>query len=294
MLAPALALLAFGAQNSTPAIDAGSVYGMKTYTTNPEFGFLPDKYVLGFAPTDMESMTMAVKRGQTELTKGSFYPTDTPYNAFKVLRYQAEPTIQIAEPGDYVIEFQYKGQAVSSFPFKLEKKTSGDEFNSTVRWDFITPMDRAAAISFSDSEPDAQCWLSAFLSPLREGIPLKTSVTATLSHGGKVVANTLPHMLHEGHNTRFGTKLFVPGGRTPFTKAALQKLSGTVTGKIASSSKTLRTFTWNVSDGKVQLHPRSASSYSPRADYWIPRRLAAAAEGRQFYHLEQQHWAVSP
>lgn len=129
---------------------------------------------------------MAVKKGAAEITKGGFYPTDT----FIVLRFQAEPIVQLAEPGDYVIKFQYKGQAVSSFPF-------------------------------------------------REGIPLKTSITATLSHGGKVVANTLPHTLHEGHNTRFGTKLFVPGGRTPFTKVDLQKLNGAVTWKIASASKTL-------------------------------------------------------
>lgn len=279
-------------QGPLPAVDPSSVYGMKTYTTNPEFGFLPDKFVVGFAPANIESLTMHVLKGADSKAAGGFYATETPYPAFRVLRFQPMPTIQLSEPGEYVIEFRMGDQAVTRLPFRIERKQSGDEFNPIVSWEFHTPVDKAGNLTFSNTD-DSQVWLNAWLAPGREGVAMRTTATIKLSHGGKVVAEALPFMFQEPQNARRGFKLFKPGGRTPFKKSDLLGLSGQVTGTIAISGKTLRTFTWNVSGGRIQPHARSASDFTPRSDYWIPRRLAAGAEGYQFFHLEEQYWAIS-
>ncbi|MCC7435561.1 MAG: hypothetical protein IT363_12820 [Methanoregulaceae archaeon] len=279
-------------QSPLPAIDPSSVYGMKTYTTNPSFGFLPDKFAVGFAPADIDRLTMHVLKGSEPKAEGGFYATDTPYPAFKMLRFQPMPTIELAEPGEYVIEFRYGGAAVTRLPFRIEKKQTGDEFNPVVSWEFHTPVDKAGNLTFSNAD-DGQVWLNAWLAPAREGIAMRSSATIRLSHGGKVVAEALPFMFQEPQNARRGFKLFKPGGRTPFKKSDLAGLSGAVTGTISLPAKTLRTFAWTVNGGKVQPHPRSASDHSPRTDYWIPRRLAGSAEGYQFFHLEEQYWAIS-
>lgn len=279
-------------QSPLPAIDPSSVYGMKTFTTNPEFGFLPDKLVVGFAPSNMDDLTMHVLKGSESKASGGFYPTETPYPAFRVLRFQPKPTIELAEPGEYTIEFRLKDQPLTRLPFRIEKKQSGDEFNPTVSWEFHTPVDRAGNLTMSNAD-DGQVWMNAWLAPGREGLAMRSSVTIKLSHGGKVVAEALPFMFQEPQNARRGFKLFKPGGRTPFKKSDLNALNGTLTGTITHPTKTLRTFTWTVSGGKVQPHPRSASDYAPRTDYWIPRRLAGSAEGYQFFHLEEQYWAMS-
>jgi len=289
-----LAVLGFSwlVQSPLPAIDPSSVYGMRTYTTNPEFGFLPDKFVVGFAPSNLDELTMHLLKGGEAKASGGFYATETPYPAFRVLRFQPMPTVQLAEPGEYVIEFRLKDQAVTRLPFRIERKQSGDEFNPTVSWEFHTPVDRAGNLTFSNAD-DGQVWLNAWLAPVREGIALRTTASIKLSHGGKVVAEALPFMFQEPQNARRGFKLFKPGGRTPFKKSDLLKLNGTITGTIAVPSKTLRTFSWTVQGMKILPHPRSAADHSPRTDYWIPRRLAGGAEGYQFFHLEEQYWAIS-
>lgn len=282
------------AQSATPVVEPGSIYGMRTYTENPEFGFLPDKYVVAFPPTDIEQFKMHVLKGSTEVMSDGFYATATPYPTFKVLRCKT-PTVSLVEPGDYVIEFRSGGQPVSRFPFTIKKNQSGDEFNTSTSWDFITPMDKMGSLSFSNTEEDPQVWFNFWNAPGREGIALRSNSTIRLSHGGKEIAHTLPYMFQETPNKRTGLKLMrMPAtGRAAFTKSDLLKLNGPVTGTVVVNGKTVRTFTWNVNGGKVATHPRSASDHTPRTDYWLPRRLAAAAEGRQFYHLEEQYWAQS-
>jgi len=289
MLAAALITIAPVAQ-TLPAFEPNSVYGMKTFTTNPAFGFLPDKFVVGFAQDGAEKLTMHVLQGSTEVTGGGFYETETPYAGFRVLRYVPLPTVELPQAGAYVIEFRSDGKAVSRFPFEIKKLVSGDEFNSKTSWDFITPVDRMGNLTTSN-EKDTNVWLNAWLAPAREQIPLRSMAEIKLTHGGKVVANALPYMFQEPQNTRRSFKLFKPGGRTSFSKSDLMALSGEVVGTITGSGKTLRTFRWTISGGKVKPFAQSESSYSPRTDYWLPRRLAAAAEGYQFYHLEECYWA---
>ncbi len=281
-------------QSAAPTVEPGSIYGMKTYVSNPDFGFLPDKYVVAFPPDDIEQFKMHVLKDSTEVMSDGFYATDTPYPNFKVLRCKT-PTINLPEAGDYVIEFRNGGQPVSRLPFTIKKNQSGDEFNTKHSWDFITPMDKMGSLSFSNTEDDPQAWFNFWQAPGREGIALRSTATIRLSHNGKEIAHTLPHMFQESENKRIGLKLMqMPvTGRAAFTKKHLLNVNGPVTATVVVNGKTVRSFTWNVSGGKITVHPRSASDHSPRTNYWMPRRLAGAAEGRQFFHLEEQYWTES-
>lgn len=293
MVTTSLLLLAGLSQNTTPVIDASSVYGMKTFTQNAQFGFLPDRYTLAFAPANIEQITMHVLQGETELTGGQLYATETPYPAFRMLRFQ-QPTVELPEPGQYTIEFRHAGQPVSRFPFEIRKKAGGDEFNPTVTWQFVTPVDRMGNLTFSNSD-NSHVWLNAWIAPDREAIPMGAMLKITLSHNGKTVAHALDFKVQESFNARRGFKLMKPEGqgRSAFNKSDLLALNGTVTGKILLNGTPIRTFEWTIAGGKITPHPRSAADFSPRTNYLLPRRQAGSPEGYQFFHLEEQYWTTS-
>lgn len=277
-----------------PTVDPSSIYGMKTFTTNEKFGFLPEKIALGFAPTELDGITMHVMKGTSELTKGGFYGTETPYPSFRMLRYIPEPVVNLPDAGAYTIEFRQNGTPFSKFPFEVRKKSGGDEFNPTTSWQFVTPVDKSGFLAYSASE-DTNVWLHFWMAPDRESIPKNSMVEVKLMSGGKVVAHALPHKVQETHNIKHTFKLMKPEGqgRAAFTKSHLNALGSGVTAVVTNSGKEIRKFNWKVSDGKVELHPRSKSDHSPRTDYWIPRRLAGSPEGYQFFHLQELYWATS-
>jgi len=293
MLLTTLLVLSVSTQATPPAIEPGSVYGTKTYTTNAEFGLLPDKFVVAFPPASEDDLTMHVMKGSQELVGGTFYWTESPYPTFKVLRFKPVPTITIPEPGDYVFEFRNSGQVVSRLPFTLARRRSGDEFNQTVTWDFLTPFDRMGGISMSNSE-DRQVILHAWFAPAREGLANRSTAKIEVIHGGKVVAHALDYMFQEPQNAKQAFKLLRPEGqgRAAFNKSALLSLNGPVTAKISVGGKTIRTFVWNIAGGKIAGHPRSASDFSPRTDYWPPRRLGLEINN-QFWHLDEVYWTPS-
>ena len=294
MFAATIILTALATGQSAPAVDASSIYGMRTYLTNAEFGFMPDKIALAFPPSKTDDLTMHVLKGSSEVTGGSLYYTDTPYPAFKVLRFVTMPVVNLGEEGDYAIEFRNGGTPVSKFPFSIKKKTSGDEFNQTVTWDFITPVDKMGTLNYSNSDV-SNVWLSAWMAPVRDNIPLRSMATVKLTAGGKVIAHHVKYMLQEPYPKRYTFKLTKPEGQgnTPFTKVDLLKVTGDVVGTIEVGGRRIRTFTWNVSGGQIKPHARSASTHEPRTSYLLPRRLAGSEAGYQFFHLEEQYWADS-
>jgi len=293
MLAAVLSSTLIGIQTPSPAIEPGSVYATKTYLNNAEFGILPDKFVVAFPPASEDELTMHVMKSGQEVISGSFYWTDSPYPTFKVLRFKPVPVITLKETGDYSFDFKSGGQVVSRLPFKLTKRSGGDEFNPTVTWDFHTPFDRMGGLSFSNSV-DRQVLLHGWFAPGREGIPLRTMAKIELTHNGKLIAHALDSMFQEPQNERRFFKLLQPpvSSRAAFKKSDLLKLSGTVTAKITIPGKTIRTFTWTISGGKIQPHARSAGDFSPRSDYWPPRRLGLEIDN-QFWHLEEVYWTES-
>jgi len=294
MLCATVLLSATLASQSAPAVDASSIYGMRTYLTNPEFGFMPDKIALAFPPADKESITMHVLKGSSEVTGGGLYFTETPYPSFRILRFTPMPIVNLAEAGDYTIEFRNGGTPFSKFPFTIKKQTSGDEFNQTVTWDFITPVDRMGTLNYSNAN-NSSVWLSAWMAPVRDSIPMRSMATVKLTNNGTVIAHHVKYMFQEPYPKRYTFQLTKPGGQgnAPFNKSDLLKVSGDVVGTIEVNGKRLRTFTWNVSGGQIKAHPRSASTFEPRTSYLLPRRLAGAEAAYQFFHLEEQYWAES-
>lgn len=289
-----LTLVAFAAMAQAPvfAAEPGSVYGMKTYLNNAEFGFYPDKLAM-FVPAgqDLSGVTMHVLKGTQEATGGAIEFTETPYPTFRMARFIATPTVSLAEPGDYVIEFRNGGTAFTRLPFKIAKKASGDQFNPTVSWDFITPVDKMASVTTSNST-DGPLWIGYWLAASREGIPARAAIKGSITSRGKVIGHLKDHIVQEMHNYRREFRMLAgTSGNAVLKKSDLSKLSGDMTVTLTTGGKTLRKFVWKIEGGKVSPLPRSLATHKPTTDYWIPRRLGTSSQGYQFFHLEEIYWA---
>lgn len=289
LLAAAIAL-----QTPSPTINPASVYGLKTFATNPTFGIFPDGFQVGFPPATPEDLTMQVQKvGGSPIVSGGFYTSANNYPSFHVLRFAPVPTIEIPEPGKYTIEFRNKTQKVSEFPIELVRKATGDEFNPTVFWDYKTPVDKMGGIYFENTRPDASVYVMAWIAPRREGISATTPATVTLSHNGKDVAEGKGLTFHEFQNARRILRLNSTQKIGKFTQTDLRKLSGNVVLTIKAGPKVIRKFSWTITGGQFKLHPKSASDYSPRTGYYVPRFLAGSTEGFSNFTLCEFHWSDS-
>lgn len=294
MVFSSLLIALLGNQAPTPAIDAASFYGAKTFTSNAEFGILPERFVIGFAPENIEEVSMHVfKADGAEVFGGGVYETFTDYPAFKLLHLKGVPTLNLSESGAYYAEFRHKGVAINKFPFEIQKKSEGDEFNPTYFWDFRTPVDRMGTLNFSNTEPNGKVYVSAWVAPRREGFGPNASATMSLHHGGKKIAESEPFYFQKKENERQYWRLNGLKGFQQFTKADLAKLSGSLEAQLTMGTKVIRKFKWSMTAGKVKPIARSESSYTPRTDYWMPRNLGGVIHGYQGFHLMEQYWSTS-
>ncbi|MEZ5163329.1 MAG: hypothetical protein R2688_06170 [Fimbriimonadaceae bacterium] len=288
------AALLIATQTPTPAINPASVYGMRTYTKNASFGFLAEKMQVGFVPDNIESMTTHILDAQgQEVYGGKFYEDPSNYPNFRLLRVQSNPQVYIEKPGKYAFEFRNNGQPISKFPFEITRKSTGDEFNPTYSWEFITPVDKMGYLYFDSSKEDGNVYVAAWIAPCRENLPNKGMADVSLTFNGKQVAGYKGVYFTEPHNRKYVMKMGKTTAMGKFAWSDLQKLTGTLALNITINSKGVRKFVWNITSGKPKAHPRSASDYSPRTDYWIPRILGGMEEGYQNWTLLEQYWATS-
>lgn len=285
--------IALALQAPAPTINPASVYGLKTYTANPAFGFLPDRFEVGFPPSTPEDLTMQVmKVGSTEpIVSGGFYTHANNYPNFHVLRFIPVPTVDLPDSGKYMIEFRNKSEKVSEFPFEITRKATGDEFNPTYFWDYKTPVDKMGAIYFDTSKTDGNVFAMAWFAPRREGIAENAGATVILNHNGKAVAEAKGLFFQEPQNARRIMRLNSTEKIGKFTQTDLRKLNGKIELVVKVGTKVIRKFPWTIANGQFKLYPKSVTDFAPRTGYFVPRYLAGSAEGYSNFTLCELHWS---
>jgi hypothetical protein len=115
-------------QTPQPAIEYQSLMNVRFYEASG--GFLVEELELVFPPPKVESAKFVVARASGEEVASvplRFQPME--FSAFGLLMPDGVPgNVKVGQTGDFVMSVQLNGETVTSLPFSLREKTSGDPF----------------------------------------------------------------------------------------------------------------------------------------------------------------------
>lgn len=289
LAASALATL----QSSKTTVEAGSVYGTETHSAYEEFGMNLAGMVVVFPPSDPTSLSLALNKDGKPFREATQLVFEaTPYENFIVTSPTNASRFTTSGPGDYEILIRDEGRTIARYPFTVVRVPADDEFNPTQLWDLITPLDNMGTLQFGNAH-DTQVSLSAWISPNREGLTAGKVFDATLYVGDTAVASGKAAVQERSlHNQQFSFVMKKSDGHM-FKKSDLLAHKGTVTARIVAGEKTVRTFTWSLSEKGVALHPRSKTGFEPHDLYLVPRTIANTPSRSISPQLDEVYWAES-
>tara|TARA_R110002049_G_scaffold182041_2_gene349577 strand:- start:7361 stop:8308 length:948 start_codon:yes stop_codon:yes gene_type:complete len=276
-----LFLFSVHADNS-PAIDFESIMNSYFDDTTGLISF--GDYRIAFAPEGKFNGFVAVLNAKGEIVAQHKFFEDyaNRQGVFATIRTVGPADVTLTEPGLYTIVFVANDQPVTRFPVKLEQTSSGDDaFNpeNTYRFDGYWRTRAHLTLKTYKEEPfpELTMWLGG--KDLDEGSN-KDLFFATLLRDGEVVAHSkrTTGFISDGHFEPKYVSFYHPHEKNKEVNAELFMLKDwTIDGsyEISVARKSdggkIRSYDFNVTDGKIQAMAASQLGYKPNTDFILPR-----------------------
>lgn len=295
--ASALALWAIsGLWAASAAADNGPVFDfqnvMDTYFDDASGLISFGDYTVAFAPKPpFKGIVAVVDRMGTVVAQYPFMPDyRNRQGVYARVQVQGPADVTLTEPGIYTIVFLVDGKPVTRFPVRLEKKSAGkDPFNPepSYRFDgYWRTMAYFTESSFKDQPiPELNLWVGG--KDLPPGAD-KGRFSVTLLRDGKLVAHSkrTQGVIPDGHFKRTRIGLFHPHTEKDspnakfFTMQDMQ-VDGAYEVRVVrlADGKVIRSYDFDVADGKIQRLPKAQPGYTPGTDYVLPKVLKKGATG---------------
>ncbi len=306
LAALSLVLLALAApvraQTPAPAFELESV--LDTFF-NPATGMVRfGDYTVAFAPEGpFRAQAAVVDAAGRSLATFPFFPEFRARAAvFGRAQVQGPADFTLPGPGSYRLVFSVAGRPATQLGFEVAAIASGDPYNPGRTFTVTGPWTRYAHVTLragraQEEIPYVTFWVGG--ADLPAGAR-QDMFAAALVRNGQVVARSKKAQGHiaGGHFKRAEITLFHPHedrqahAARSFTRADWMA-DGTQELRITrqSDSAVLRTFRFDVKQGKFQPHPRTRLGHAPAVDFIVPR---VARKGSNVFEMIEAHWLVAP
>lgn len=275
-------LSTYALADNAPVIDFESIMNSYFDDTSGLISFTD--FRVAFAPDPPFDGLVAVLDANGQIVgKHSFYPDyANREGVFATIRAQGPADITVTNPGIYTIVFVIENKPVTRFPVRLEQTSAGeDAFNpqKTYRFDgYWRTMAHITMSSWKDEPlPILTMWIGG--KDLVEGTT-KDSYLAKLMRNGETVAHSkkILSRVAAGHFKSNFVTLYHPHtekqspNARPYTLNDWQ-VDGAYEIRVTrgSDGKMIRSYDFDVMDGKIQGLERSRLGYDPATDYVMPR-----------------------
>ncbi|MEM1447618.1 MAG: hypothetical protein AAF957_08260 [Planctomycetota bacterium] len=193
-------------------------------------------------------------------------------------RFQAfggSPIHELTEGGEYVLSVEFDGDDVTSVPFRVEARTSGDPFDPATTYVVDSDLGRWAQIVVSHASARPTVSVAFRLRGEDLGLAEGDDLDLTVERRGRVV--------YDGG--RLGAITDASGSRTytkqlryPDTQGGaflplddFTKVDGTYRVVLRSGGEAVRAWDYVVENGALRPHARSSFEHAPRSDYLLSR-----------------------
>ena len=267
---------------NAPVVDFESI--MNSYFDDTSGLMAFRDFRIAFAPDPPFNGVVAVLDPDGEIVGShAFYPDYVnKEGVFATIRAQNPADVTVTTPGIYTIVFVINNKPATRFPVRLEQTSAGeDAFNpeKTYRFDgYWRIMANIRMGTWKDEPfPLITMWIGGM--DLAEG-ETKDTYLATLIRDGETVAHSKQIQSHvaPGHFEPKYVNLYHPHTEkeVPNAKPFMLKdwqVNGSYELRVTRGfdDKMIRSFDFDVVDGKIQGLERSKLGYDPVTDYVMPR-----------------------
>ncbi|MEM7557825.1 MAG: hypothetical protein AAF394_01755, partial [Planctomycetota bacterium] len=277
-LLPLLLVSTSFAQQPKPAMEYASVLtGLRVRHTTGVIEFESPNHALAsvFVPPSTPVTAVLTEKGSTSPLARQAFALSQPEGAFRRLSVGAGHIQYAAKPGDYVLSYYAGEQLMTTLEFTVEAESNGDEFQPKTHYYRRGPWDNwaymyASLAESGNTRPEFRMWVHkrSFANP-----PKADEYDVRLILNGDVVgvASTGFNGAQEGQQLRFEWNHPQSKGGRAMKVSDLKGTNGTYYVVVRRNKVLYGVWPFEVKDGRPQLHPRQASSYSPRSGYIVPR-----------------------
>lgn len=283
------------AQTPQPAIEHQSLMNMRFYEATG--GFLVEALELVFPPPKVENAAVIIARASGEAVGKvplRFEPMQFP--AFGLLVPDGVPgNIKVGEAGNFVMSVQLNGETISSLPFSIQQKTSGDPFKPDKKFLRDGPFRELAYFSVSSDSPKGEMQFNWWMS-LRELPTTMTNPRVTLhllANGHEIAASSNP-TVPSVNDWQFlqHRQLEVPSHpkRHWLTMADLAKISGQLTLVVKANGQRIKTYQTKIQNGRPQGLPQNQLNANPHTVYISPKFIDMSSGSSSSYKMFDMFW----
>ena len=201
------------------------------------------------------------------------------------------------EEGDYDLRFVLGGKTITTMPFTVMFKKSGDAFNPKMFTFVDGPWSNLAYLSCSAEKEESPLKFNTWTRKIVfTTTPKPSKMDVTLLQGDEVVAVTAQGTVAWPEwQTREVTFSFPTnqGGKV-FNNTDLMKRSGKHTVRVDLDGKPHQYFDFDVKDGQIIGHERQSMEFSQRDRWLCPRKITLGLEGTgHVFWMERSEAAAS-
>ncbi|MEZ5967165.1 MAG: hypothetical protein R3F56_25240 [Planctomycetota bacterium] len=296
-------VLSVAAPAQAPAVELGSVLdGIQLRPESGELDLVSASFLLAFLPppeiwdprdvakSGGHALTARVRRGDTVVGKIGLYvePVEGKFSSARTIGGSNalaaagfSDRIKLMQAGAYEFEVTVDDEVALRLPMQVRIDSVGDEFSSQKRvvadgpWAELGYL--ALRVQHENSPVSQHLWLRR-----RPDSNESQRYDLRVWKDGDIVAEGAPVYASALEWQHIEIPLSAPRGKAKgvFGVKELFASDGRYVFELASGDKTDSVFVYEVSGGKPAPHPRSASSYSPRSEYLLPRKWARDSRAR--------------
>lgn len=279
-----------------PAIEYSSLLNMRFYEDSGSF--MADKLQMVFPPAEAKAISFVILDEENRIIKKVDLKIEKwdEFKTFDGLQPVGPGVVTLEEPGSYTLAFLVDGQLITSKPFTLKVKESGDPYNPTKTFYREGYWPNVGYLSVPTEEPEAPLMFTWWTS-LREvpGGEKRAKCTVHLMQNGKEIAAS-PSAVIISSNTwdSFTRRLVQPreaGGKN-LMLSMLTGNDGDYSIVVRMNGKPVKSYAVKVRSGAIQPLPFNSLDYEPHNSFISPRMIDTSSRSGSSYKMLNAYWLV--
>lgn len=281
------------AQNFSPAVDYSSVMNMKFYEKSG--GFMIETIPIIFPPGDDSKIEFEITDAHGQSLFSSNLRLQKPGNfpAFGLLSADGPGIVHLRKTGDFIINYKADGEVITHFPFHMETASSNNPYNPSTLYLRDGPWNYLAYITYDPENSDDLIRFNWWTN-LREIPNTKNAkISVSVMRGNTEIAHSESDKIVSYKNWQpFKSILVHPDTKNTkhFTINDLTKISGNYTVILKANGKPFKSFSFKISDGKINEIAENNLNYAPHKDFIAPRILDISSGSNSSYKVLQACW----
>ena len=281
------------AQNYPPAVDYSSLMNMRFYEQSG--GFMIETLPIIFPPNDDSKMEFEIvnTNGKTLFTSNLRLQKLDNFKTFGILTANGPGIVHLKQTGDFIINIKADGKVITRFPFTMTTETSSDPYNPSTLYLRDGAWENLAYFSFDPENSDEAIkfnwWANLREIPNSEG----AKITVHVMKGNSEIAHSVsPKVVSYKNWQAFNSMLVFPDTKITkhFTIDELTKEDGVYSVILKADDKSFKSFSFTVSNSKINEIAQNDLDYSPHEDFIAPRILDVSSGSNSSYKVLQACW----